>query len=62
MEFDLMAANRRSDPDYSQVSGYVKKEVALQFKATCTLQEISQAEALEEALALWLAKNSKDKK
>lgn len=56
---DVMAASRRGDPDYSQVSGYVKKELALQFKAQCTMSEISQAEALEEAIQLWLQQKLK---
>lgn len=51
-----MAGGRRDDPNFSQVSGYIPKEVALQFKATCTLVEISQTDALEEAIRLWLEK------
>jgi len=53
---DLMAGGKRDDPTYLQISGYVPKEVGLQFKATCTLQEVSQSEALEEAIQEWLAK------
>lgn len=51
---DLMAASRRADPDFAQVSGYVRKDLALRFKATCTMEEVSQSEALEEAVELWL--------
>lgn len=54
---DAMAASRRADPGYAQVSGYVQKEIALQFKAQCTMLETSQSEAIEEALKLWLEKN-----
>lgn len=54
-----MAANKRTDPGYLQVSGYIPKELALKFKAECTLKEISQAEALAEALQLWLDQWSK---
>ncbi|MEP1078597.1 hypothetical protein [Leptolyngbya sp. FACHB-8] len=54
---DAMAASRRADPGFAQVSGYVAKEIALQFKAQCTMLETSQSEALEEALKLWLEKN-----
>ncbi len=54
MRSDSMAASRRADPDFSQVSGYVKKDLALKFKAECTMREISLSEALEEALDLWL--------
>jgi hypothetical protein len=52
---NFMAASRRANPNFAQVSGYVKKEIALKFKATCTMAEISQSEAMEEALLMWLA-------
>jgi len=55
---DTMAASRRADPGFAQVSGYVPKEIALQFKAQCTMLETSQSEALEQALKLWLAQNA----
>ncbi len=51
-----MAGGKRDDPKYAQVSGFVPKDLALQFKATCTLQETTQSDALEEALKDWLAK------
>lgn len=51
-----MAGGKRDDPNYSQVSGFVPKELALQFKATCTLQEITQSDAIEEAIKDWLTK------
>ncbi len=62
MRSESMAASRRADPDFAQVSGYVKKDVALKFKAECTMQEVSQAEALEEAIQLWLAQRAKGRK
>jgi hypothetical protein len=45
---------KRDDPNYAQVSGYVPKELALRFKVLCTSEEMSQSEALEEAIALWM--------
>lgn len=56
-----VAGGKRDDPNYSQVSGFVPKELALQFKATCTLQEVTQSEALETALRLWLEQVKKGK-
>lgn len=53
---DLM--NRRKDPNYAQVSGYIDKELAMRFKIVCTASEKSQTDALEEAVALWLQKNT----
>jgi hypothetical protein len=49
-----MAGGKRDDPNYLQVGGYVPRELGLQFKANCTLREMSQSEALEEAIQLWL--------
>lgn len=45
---------KRDDPNYAQVSGYIPKELARKFKTLCTFEEISQSEALEEAVMLWL--------
>jgi hypothetical protein len=45
---------RRDDPNYAQLSGYIKKEVVKEFKMACTDLEISQVDAMEEAINLWL--------
>ncbi|HEY9881661.1 MAG TPA: hypothetical protein V6D29_24635 [Leptolyngbyaceae cyanobacterium] len=58
MDEMTMAASRRADPGFSQVSGYVPKDLALKFKVACTAKEMSQSEALEKAIALWLAAES----
>lgn len=52
---------RRNNPKFAQVSGYITKEVAMDFKIVCTSQEISQTDALEEAVKLWLEKNKSNK-
>jgi hypothetical protein len=52
---------KRDDPNYAQVSGYVPKELALRFKVLCTSEEMSQSEALEEAIALWMQKKEDSK-
>jgi hypothetical protein len=51
---DISVVTKRDDPNYSQVSGYVPKDLARRFRIACTSQEISQSEALEEALEKWL--------
>jgi hypothetical protein len=40
-ECDLMAT-KRNDPDYEQVSGYVHKDLALQFRIICATERITQ--------------------
>lgn len=59
---DVMAANRRTDPNFSQVSGFLPRDVALQFKIACTAKEISMTEGLEQAVMLWLKENAHQKK
>ncbi len=51
------SVSRRSDPNYAQVSGYISKALAMRFKVTCTATEVSQTDALEEAVELWLEKH-----
>ncbi|MCC5609792.1 hypothetical protein HUN01_01385 (plasmid) [Nostoc edaphicum CCNP1411] len=56
-----MSAAKRNDPNYMQMSGDVKKDIGLKFKATCTLKQISLGEGLEQAIALWLERENKEK-
>lgn len=50
----VLVVTKRDDPNFSQVSGYVPKDLARRFKIACASKEISQSEALEEALEKWL--------
>jgi hypothetical protein len=54
MNADAMAASRRADPDYVQISGHVPKTLALDFKVAFTRAEMNQSEAMEAAIALWV--------
>ena len=54
----ISVVTKRDDPNYSQVSGYVPKGLARRFRIACTSKEISQSEALEEALEQWLEKDN----
>ncbi len=54
----VSVVTKRDDPNYSQVSGYVPKDLARRFKIACTSKEISQSAALEEALEQWLEKEN----
>ncbi|MBD2115244.1 MULTISPECIES: hypothetical protein [Cyanophyceae] len=54
MNTDEMAASRRADPNYVQISGHVPKPLALEFKLAFTRAEINQSEAMEAAIALWV--------
>ncbi|MDZ7956672.1 MAG: hypothetical protein RMY34_01985 [Aulosira sp. DedQUE10] len=43
-----------------QLTGDVKKELGLKFKATCTLNQLAIGEGLEQAIALWLEQQQKE--
>lgn len=49
-------ATKRDDPNFAQVSGYILKDKALKFKIACTALQITQSDALDEAISLWLEK------
>ncbi|MEM6426155.1 MAG: hypothetical protein AAF728_13505 [Cyanobacteria bacterium P01_D01_bin.128] len=46
--------NRRSDPNFVQVSGYLPKDLVLRFKQRLLLSDKSVQEGLEEAVSLFL--------
>lgn len=56
---DLTMAGRRSDPNYSQVYAYIPKELVIEFKVALARNELSMAEALEQAVRLWLERMEK---
>ncbi len=51
---DPMAASKRKDPDYQQVSGYIPKPLALKFKGFCTMQELEISEVLSGLIEGWV--------
>jgi Asp-tRNA(Asn)/Glu-tRNA(Gln) amidotransferase B subunit len=46
--------DRRKSPDYRQLSGHIPKEMYREFKSFCALKDVSQSEAMEEAIAFWM--------
>ncbi|MBD2166079.1 hypothetical protein H6G64_19040 [Calothrix sp. FACHB-156] len=50
-----MTDRRRSD-DYKQISGYIPRDLALEFKSICARLGISQSDAIEEMTQEWMAK------
>ena len=50
---------RRKDPNYTQVTGLVPKDLAKRLKFYCTEQEITITEVVEQALKEFLEKNDK---
>jgi len=58
-EVDL-ARSRRKDPNYMQACGDLPKPLALKLKSVCAMRELSQSEALEQAVIMWLKNLGED--
>lgn len=56
---ELMLVNRRNNPDYMQVSGLIKKELAVALKFYCVEQEVTVTEGLEQAIEFFLTSKGK---
>jgi hypothetical protein len=54
MNADAMAASRRADPDYGQISGLIPKTLIIEFKVALARSGMNQSEAMEAAIALWV--------
>jgi len=47
--------NRKSDPNYQQLSAYIEKELVIAFKQLIAAKGLNVSEGLEEALRLYAA-------
>jgi len=45
--------NKRNDPSYKQVIGYVHIDVVSKFRSRCIERDLNVSEAMEEALKAW---------
>lgn len=54
MQKEDILVDRRKSPDFQQISGHVDKTLVKQFKTFCAGEDITIAEALEDAIALYL--------
>jgi hypothetical protein len=54
MNADVMAASRRADPDYGQISGLIPKTLITEFKVALARSGLNQSEAMEAAITLWV--------
>jgi len=46
--------DKRRSPDFSQITGYVPKSLATEFRVACTRLEISQSDVMEKLITQWL--------
>jgi hypothetical protein len=51
--------NKRHSKDFVQISGYVPKELAIEFKVKCARLDISRSEAVTESIKLWIEREGK---
>jgi hypothetical protein len=52
---------RRNNPDFAQLSAYIPKDAIKEFKLAYTDLEIPQADALEQAVRMWVEKYKEEK-
>jgi len=57
MDIDTSMVDKRRSPDYSQISFYVRKEVAQKFRALVLLNGLTQSEIMEEMILDWINQN-----
>jgi hypothetical protein len=50
----ITVVTKRKDPNYALISGYVPKELAIQFKVACAANQLEHSVGVEKALELWL--------
>jgi hypothetical protein len=53
---DIKDLARRNNPDYSQVTGLIDKDLARKLRVHCAEQDVTIAEVMEEAIADYLEK------
>jgi hypothetical protein len=58
VESSTNVVSKRDDPNYHQVIGHVPADISSDFKAACVKKGISVSTGLEQALLLWLSKES----
>lgn len=52
----IAVTNRRSDPNFVQVSGYLPKDLVLRFKKILLMKDYSVQEGLEQAVQQYVDK------
>lgn len=53
--------DRRRSPNFSQITGYVPKPLATEFKVACTRLGASQSDVIEKLITKWLEELSQEK-
>lgn len=53
--------SKRSNPDYTQIFGYVPKTMAVKFRTLCASKELQQSEVIEKILGRWIEEQESEK-
>ncbi len=57
----MSKVGKRRSPDYTQIFGYVPKELAVKFKTFCTAKQLEQSEVIEQLLQQWVSEQENEK-
>lgn len=49
-----MNTSKSKNNNYSQISGYIPKDLALKFRVTCKAEQVEISEVLENLISQWL--------
>lgn len=52
----LEMVDRRKSPDFTQITGYVKKQIAAEFRGLCAKYDLSHSDVIEELVEQWVQK------
>jgi hypothetical protein len=56
-----LMVDRRQSPNYRQISGHIPINMYKKFKSVCALRDVSQSEALEQAINIWMERGEEEK-
>jgi hypothetical protein len=55
-----LMVDRRQSPNYRQISGHIPIDMYRKFKSVCALRDVSQSEALEQAINIWMEQEEEE--
>lgn len=55
----IAAVGKRSSEEYTQISAYLPKELAKDFRPICSSRKLEHSGVLEKLLTTWVAENKR---
>lgn len=58
---NIEMVDKRRSPNFSQITGYVPKPLATEFRVACTRLDASQSDVIEKLIRQWLEELNQEK-